>query len=60
MDTEKAWQEFARLYFEETGKHISEEEARDIQDIAQLFAEIAYESWKKKVVDSKKSVPGDP
>ena len=44
MDTEKAWQEFARLYFEETGKHISEEEARDIQDIAQLFAEIAYES----------------
>lgn len=60
MNSEKAWQEFKRLYFEETGKEISEQEAHDIQDIAQLFAEIAYESWKKKLAESKKTVPGDP
>ena len=60
MNTEKAWEEFKKMYFEETGKHISDQEASDIQDIARMFAEIAYESWKKKCAESKEITPGDP
>jgi len=59
----EAMQVLKRKYFEEHGKEMSDAEAEDIRFIAQMFAEIAYESWvveKKKFVDSKKTVPKNP
>ena len=61
--TEEAFEKFKKLYFKQTGKEMSDREAEDVRFAAQMFAEIAYNSWvtqRKKFLDSKKTVPKDP
>jgi hypothetical protein len=58
-----AFEQLKRKHFEKHGVEMSEQEAEDVRYIAQMFAEIALESWfskKKKFLESKKTVPKNP
>lgn len=60
ISEQDAMQELKRKYLEEHGKEMSDTEAEDIRFLAQMLAEIAYESWiieKKNLTESKKTVP---